>query len=183
MSGPVPGRVTRRARVSFSKDRDVKLHGSGMTNCEGDFEEATGIVWNPVRHATGVDPRDTREPIGIHVQSGAKIQYVPAEELAARATAQLTMVQAVAKMAAEVERRVAEGLDPQPGEVYPPESYAIQVKEPEDEEQPTGLEGLPEPAPAKWSAPPVKNEPVTPAAKRAAAEKAAKEAAKAAQPK
>jgi hypothetical protein len=162
VSAPVTGRVTRRHRVSFAQ-KDIKLHGSSIHTAEGDYEEATGILWNPVR-GPGVDPNDTRAPVGIHLASGAKLQAVPAEELAKR-----DAVKEAAELAA---LEMATRPDAPQGEVIMPDEYEVAPPaDDEDGERPTGLEGLPEPKPG-WKAPPVKNEPVTPAAKRAAAEKA-----------
>ncbi len=70
--------TTRRARVTFADKKNAPtLHGKHLSRAEGDYEEATGILWN-VRAAEGVDASLAKDsPIGVHLPTGNLIQFVP----------------------------------------------------------------------------------------------------------
>jgi len=67
----------KRVRVTFAdKKLAPTLHGKHLSHLEGELDEATGIVWNP-RPSKGVDQTAKDLPIGVHWTSGNMIQHVP----------------------------------------------------------------------------------------------------------
>lgn len=79
--------TTRRANVNFA-DKQAKMHGQSVHRAVGDYDEASGILWN-ARPGRGVDMNRSDLPIGIFMATGNLIQFIPdGAETGPRETAQ-----------------------------------------------------------------------------------------------
>jgi len=143
--------TTKRARVTFADKKNAPtLHGKHLSRAEGDYEEATGILWN-VRAAEGPDASLAKDcPIGVHLPTGNLIQFVPEGVQVAKKTPQEVVDEL--NGITDPDERGGEGevISPQPGADV---GHRVQRQ--------------PDPRAV----------PVTPAAQKAAAERAAKIAA------
>jgi hypothetical protein len=146
--------TTKRARVTFADKKNAPtLGGSTLTRAEGDYEEATGILWN-VKKGSGVVATQAKDhPIGVHLPTGNLIQFIPEGAIVPTRTPQ-------------------EIVDELEG-VEDPEDRAGPVDEPE-------VAAAPPPRPVRQPDP--RAVPVTEAAKKAEAARQAKIAAARGQP-